>query len=108
MKSPMLSRTAAALLLGAAFALPMSAFAATPEKSPAPASAPMHHKRMSAREKSEIESAQTALNKQGANLAVDGRLGPKTREAIKTFQAGHGLKATGKLDKATRTALSAK
>jgi peptidoglycan hydrolase-like protein with peptidoglycan-binding domain len=100
-----ITRTAAALLLGAALALPVSAIAATPEKSPASASA-THHK-MSAREKSEVESAQTALNKQGANLTVDGRLGPKTREAIKTFQTAHGLKATGKLDKATRTALSA-
>jgi peptidoglycan hydrolase-like protein with peptidoglycan-binding domain len=106
MKNRILTRTAAALLLGAAFALPASAIAATPEKSPAPATATHHHK-ISAREKSEIESAQTALNKQGANLAVDGRLGPKTREAIKTFQAAHGLKATGKLDKATRTALGA-
>ena len=105
MKSPMLTRTAAALLLGAVFALPVAAIAATPEKSPAPASA-THQNKMFMREKSEIESAQTALNKQGANLAVDGRLGPKTREAIKTFQAAHGLKATGKLDKATRTALS--
>ena len=105
MKSPMLTRTAAALLLGAVFALPVAAIAAAPEKSPSPASA-THHNKMSMREKSEIESAQTALNKQGANLAVDGRLGPKTREAIKTFQAAHGLKATGKLDKATRTALS--
>jgi peptidoglycan DL-endopeptidase CwlO len=52
-----------------------------------------------------VKSAQEALNKSGANLAVDGKMGPKTRAAVKSFQQGHGLKATGHLDKATMAAL---
>ncbi|HEY6336414.1 MAG TPA: peptidoglycan-binding domain-containing protein [Alphaproteobacteria bacterium] len=52
-----------------------------------------------------VKSAQEALNKNGANLAVDGKMGPKTRAAVKSFQQGHGLKVTGHLDKATLTAL---
>jgi len=52
-----------------------------------------------------VKSAQEALNKNGANLAVDGKMGPKTRAAIKAFQQGHGLKVTGHLDQATMAAL---
>lgn len=52
-----------------------------------------------------VKKIQTALNKNGANLKVDGLMGPSTRAAIKSFQAGHGLKATGKLDKATKAKL---
>ncbi len=52
-----------------------------------------------------VSAVQDALNKEGANLKVDGKYGPKTRAAIKSYQQAHGLKATGHLDKATRDAL---
>lgn len=51
---------------------------------------------------------QTALNSHGASLKVDGRLGKQSREALKKFQAGSGLKATGWADKATLAKLGVK
>jgi peptidoglycan hydrolase-like protein with peptidoglycan-binding domain len=48
---------------------------------------------------------QTALNSHGAQLDVDGHMGPKTVAALKTFQKQHKLKVTGKLDHATAKAL---
>jgi type II secretory pathway predicted ATPase ExeA len=36
---------------------------------------------------------------------IDGVLGPKTRQAIRRFQEAHGLRATGRLNAATRQAL---
>ena len=52
-----------------------------------------------------VKSAQVALNKEGANLSPDGKEGPKTHAAITAYQKAHGLKVTGRLDKATRAAL---
>jgi peptidoglycan hydrolase-like protein with peptidoglycan-binding domain len=52
-----------------------------------------------------IEKLQTALNANGAQLTVDGKMGPKTTAALSTFQQAHGLKATGHVDKATIAAL---
>ena len=52
-----------------------------------------------------VKSAQVALNKEGANLSVDGKAGPNTHAAIAAYQKAHGLKVTGHLDKATRAAL---
>jgi peptidoglycan hydrolase-like protein with peptidoglycan-binding domain len=52
-----------------------------------------------------IEKLQTALNANGAQLTVDGKMGPKTSAALSAFQQAHGLKATGKVDKATIAAL---
>ena len=52
-----------------------------------------------------VKSAQLALNKEGANLSVDGKAGPNTHAAIAAYQKAHGLKVTGHLDKATRAAL---
>ena len=40
------------------------------------------------------------------NLTADGKMGPKTIAAIKSFQKSHGLKATGKLDTKTKSALN--
>ncbi|HLI12326.1 MAG TPA: peptidoglycan-binding domain-containing protein [Alphaproteobacteria bacterium] len=93
---------AAALLLGGALAAPITvtpAHAAT--KHHAAAHHKMHHKAGSA----SVKSLQDALNKQGASLTVDGKMGPKTRAALKSFQQAHGLKATGHVDKATKAAL---
>jgi hypothetical protein len=44
----------------------------------------------------EIKLLQTTLNKlYGLNLDVDGMLGPKTRDAVRRFQAEHGLQVDG-------------
>ena len=50
-------------------------------------------------------AVQTALNSHGAQLDVDGHMGPKTVAALKTFQKQHKLKVTGKMDHATAKAL---
>jgi peptidoglycan hydrolase-like protein with peptidoglycan-binding domain len=52
-----------------------------------------------------IAKIQTALNANGAQLDVDGKLGPATRDALKTYQSAHGLKPTGRSDAATLKAL---
>ena len=49
--------------------------------------------------------AQAKLLIEGFNLNVDGRLGPKTVEALLSFQSSSGLKVTGELDSDTRTKL---
>lgn len=55
-----------------------------------------------------VKKAQEALNKHGAMLKVDGMMGPKTRDAIRSFQKANGLKPTGLLTKATLSKLEAK
>jgi phage tail tape-measure protein len=55
---------------------------------------------------SKVRSAQEALNEKGYNVgAVDGRLGPNTQTAIRSFQSKNGLAETGSLDSATLNAL---
>ena len=108
-------RTAAlsvALMFGVATVLPLAATAQTAPAPAAPAATAMpkkhmmhhhhHHHHMGS---AMVKSAQAALNKEGASLATDGMMGPKTRAALKSYQQAHGLKATGHLDKATRAAL---
>lgn len=48
-----------------------------------------------------VEEIQTALNKDGAQLAIDGIYGPKTRAALEDFQKKNDLQATGRADHAT-------
>ena len=49
-----------------------------------------------------IKQAQTELRNEGLYSArVDGILGPKTRDALKTYQQRQGLTETGTLDQAT-------
>jgi peptidoglycan hydrolase-like protein with peptidoglycan-binding domain len=87
---------AVAALIGAVFTLPVtvtSADAATKKAT--------HHKVGSPA----VKNAQEALNRNGANLTVDGKMGKKTVAAIKSFQKKSGLKATGKLDAKTKSAL---
>ncbi|SMF38776.1 Putative peptidoglycan binding domain-containing protein [Tistlia consotensis] len=113
-KSIRVSAIAAALLFGLGAALPSVASAGTTQaqtqaaqtmtKKPA-AQATM--KKMAHKGSASVKMAQEALNKQGAGLSVDGMMGPKTRAAIKSFQKAHKLKVTGRLDKATRSALKA-
>jgi peptidoglycan hydrolase-like protein with peptidoglycan-binding domain len=52
-----------------------------------------------------IAKLQMALNANGAQLDVDGKMGAKTRDALKTFQSAHNLKPTGRTDPATMKAL---
>jgi peptidoglycan hydrolase-like protein with peptidoglycan-binding domain len=52
-----------------------------------------------------VAKVQTALNANGAQLDVDGRWGSKTSAALKSYQSGHGLKPTGKMNTATAKAL---
>jgi glucose/arabinose dehydrogenase len=65
---------------------------------PAPAPKPMTHQQL-------IQSVQTALVSNGAKLTVDGRMGPKTAAALRTYQRQHNLKVTGQPDAATLKAL---
>ena len=65
---------------------------------------PMHHLSKS-RRAARVEHLQQALNKNGAKLKVDGRWGPNTESALKTFQKDHNLKVSGRLDKETRSQL---
>lgn len=57
--------------------------------------------------KSFNRTVQKWLNKHGANLIVDGKVGRNTRQAIRDFQTAHGLKVTGTVNSATEAALRA-
>jgi hypothetical protein len=51
-------------------------------------------------ERSQIASVQAALLKLGYNVGkIDGKLGPQTTKAIKTFQKKQAIKADGKITK---------
>jgi peptidoglycan hydrolase-like protein with peptidoglycan-binding domain len=52
-----------------------------------------------------VAQIQMALNANGAQLTVDGKPGPATRAALKSYQSAHKLKPTGQPDAATRKAL---
>lgn len=56
----------------------------------------------------QVKAVQTALNKEGYKLEVDGMMGKQTRAAIVKFQKAHGLPATGKADDATLKKLGVK
>ena len=54
----------------------------------------------------DVEELQALLNaKYGANLEIDGIYGAKTEQAVKAFQAAHGLTADGVCGPKTRKAL---
>ncbi len=52
-----------------------------------------------------VRKAQAALNAKGYSVAVDGRFGPNTQSAVRSFQEKNGLTASGTLDSATLSAL---
>ena len=56
---------------------------------------------------STLENVQQQLQQQGyyKNAKVDGKWGPRTREAVTSFQQAKGLPATGQLDQQTLSAL---
>jgi peptidoglycan hydrolase-like protein with peptidoglycan-binding domain len=61
------------------------------------------------RESDPVKAAQRALRDRGYDPGpVDGNHGPKTRAAIKDFQAAEGLKVTGRLDADTLGRLRAR
>jgi peptidoglycan hydrolase-like protein with peptidoglycan-binding domain len=50
----------------------------------------------------DVKAAQQALQDKGHNPgAIDGMMGPRTREALKSFQTASGLQTTGTLNEAT-------
>src|SRR5262249_16571594 len=53
----------------------------------------------------EIREVQQVLVRDGFDVEVDGRLGPKTHEALISFQRKNGLQATGQIDSQTVTKL---
>jgi putative peptidoglycan binding protein len=53
-----------------------------------------------------VRRAQEALNAKGYSVgAVDGRWGPNTESAVRSFQEKNGIAASGTLDSATMSAL---
>jgi peptidoglycan hydrolase-like protein with peptidoglycan-binding domain len=50
----------------------------------------------------QVKAVQTALNKEGNIIEVDGRMGKQTRAALVKLQKAHGLPANGKAEDATR------
>ena len=56
---------------------------------------------------SQVSQAQQQLRQQGYDVGqVDGKLGPKTKQALREFQQDKGLSASGQLDQQTAQALS--
>jgi peptidoglycan hydrolase-like protein with peptidoglycan-binding domain len=56
----------------------------------------------------QVKAVQTALNKEGYSLKVDGHMGKQTHAALMKYQKANGLKATGKADEATLKKLGIK
>lgn len=54
----------------------------------------------------EVKSLQSALNRAGASLTVDGSYGAKTEQAVRNFQEDNGLKVDGVCGPATWGAIS--
>ena len=54
------------------------------------------------------KAVQSALNKEGYQLKVDGKMGKQTHAALKDYQSKNGLPATGKADAATMRKLGVK
>jgi peptidoglycan hydrolase-like protein with peptidoglycan-binding domain len=52
-----------------------------------------------------VAQLQVQLNAAGAQLTVDGKMGPATRAALRDFQKQHDLRVTGRPDAATMKAL---
>lgn len=56
--------------------------------------------------KARVVAVQRALNaRRGARLPLDGRMGRRTRAALREFQTAQGLEVTGRLDAKTLEAL---
>jgi peptidoglycan hydrolase-like protein with peptidoglycan-binding domain len=54
-----------------------------------------------------MKAAQTLLNKYGYKAGVaDGKMGPRTRQALRRFQKEQGIAVTGNLDPETMNRLT--
>lgn len=53
-----------------------------------------------------VEQLQSALNDEGASLAVDGKFGPRTHAAVKDYQQTNGLQVDGVVGPETRGSLN--
>jgi len=75
----------------------------TPATAPAeqPAAKPAKHKGRKHMASEKVKAVQEALNKAGAQLNADGKMGKTTRKALKKYQKENGLKVTGKPDAET-------
>jgi peptidoglycan hydrolase-like protein with peptidoglycan-binding domain len=78
--------------------------APVPVAAPAPAPPPEMPANLTPAQQ-RVAKLQMALNANGAQLDVDGKMGAKTRDALKTYQSAHGMKPTGHPDAATMKAL---
>jgi peptidoglycan hydrolase-like protein with peptidoglycan-binding domain len=56
----------------------------------------------------QVKAVQTAPNKEGYKLAVDGKMGKQTHSALMKYQKASGFPATGKADAATLKKLGVK
>jgi peptidoglycan hydrolase-like protein with peptidoglycan-binding domain len=83
---------------------PPPAPAPAPVAAPAPPPPPAMPSNLSPAQQ-RVAQIQMALNANGAQLTVDGRAGPATRAALKSYQSAHKLRPTGQPDAATRKAL---
>ncbi len=92
----------AVVILGLGTLAPMATYAQSASGAP-PAGAKVAPKKVAAG--NEVKALQQALDKAGYTLKADGRMGPKTRAALKKYQKDNGLKVTGKLDPATKEKL---
>jgi len=65
-----------------------------------------HSSSMTRASSNDVMSMQQALKDKGQDPGpIDGRMGPRTRAALESYQKAEGLKATGRLDSETRTRL---
>lgn len=53
----------------------------------------------------QVKKLQQQLRALGYNIAVDGKIGPKTRDALRKFQGDHGMTVSGRADSTTSGAL---
>jgi len=84
---------------------PPAAPAPAPMAAPAPPPAPPAMPSNLTPAQQRVAQLQMALNANGAQIQVDGRMGAQTRAALKTYQSAHKMKPTGQPDAATRKAL---
>jgi hypothetical protein len=79
-----------------------------PPAAAAPAMKMPEKKKPEAYSRRAVEMVQAALNNKGANLEIDGTMNAATKAALKKYQAGNKLKATGAIDQATLKSLGIK
>jgi len=97
-------RTAEPAASTAPASTPGAAASSSSPQSAAPSGTPMGKsakKGVSAASSAKVKAAQEALNRSGANITADGKMGPKTRAAIRAYQQKNGLSATGTLNAQT-------